>query len=220
MTLDITFHPGTYGDIEPCLRLDHTCTTDRVWQMTIQQRDIGGVKVSFKQEFLPRAVQMTHEPDRRRLNDDPESGRLWVVARRYVPPPPEPEPVPEADDMPPLSPDDEIVLPVPPPKPPVIAYVVARHDEAQEIVWVDDVAVAPEFRRMRVATRLIDGVRQWSREQGAHRMLVAIPTKHVPMMTLVGNLGLTFCGYNDQFFLNHDIAVMFGLRLTRRGRVE
>ncbi len=211
MTLEITFHPGTYGDIEPCYRMDHTTETDRVWQMTIQQNDFGAVAVAFKQEYLPRPVDLTHTADRRRLVDDPDAGRLWVVARRY-----EPEPPP----LPPAEIEDNVIMAAPPPKPPVIGYVVARYDETQEVVWVDDVAVTPEYRRNRVATRLLDGVRQWAREQGAHRMLVAIPTKHVPMMTLAGQLGLTFCGYNDQYFLNHDIAVMFGIRLARRGRVE
>lgn len=209
--LDITFHPGTYADIDPCLRLDHTCTTDRVWQMTIQQNDPGVIGVLFKQEYLPRPVVLTHTPEKRRLHDDPDAGRLWVVARRFEP---EPPPSVEMDET------GMLVAPPPPMKPPVIAYIVARYDESQEVVWVDDVAVTPEYRRCKVATRLMDGARQWAREQGAHRLLVSIPTKHVPMMTLAGQLGMTFCGYNDQYFLNHDIAVIFGLRLARRGRVE
>ena len=217
MTLPLTFHPGTYADIEPCLRLDHTCETDRVWQMTIQQREPGAIAVAFKQEYLPRSVVLTHEPDRRRLYDDTDSGRLWVVARKVEPvAAPEPGIVEELSE----DPAEPLLAPPPPPRPPLIGYIVARYDETQEIVWVDDVAVIPEHRRQKVAARLMDGVRQWAREQGAHRLLVPIPTKHVPMMQLVGGLGLTFCGYNDQYFLNHDIAVMFGLRLTRRGRVE
>lgn len=218
MTIPITFHPGTYADIEPCLRLDHTCETDRVWQMTIQQRDAGAIAVAFKQEYLPRPVVLTHEPDRRRLHDDTDSGKLWVVARQAGPVQmSEPEIIEEQSSG---DPSEPLLPPMPPPRPPVIGYIVARYDETQEIIWVDDIAVAREFRRKKVAARLMDGVRQWAREQGAHRLLVPIPTKHVPMMQLLGGLGLTFCGYNDQYFLNHDIAVMFGLRLTRRGRVE
>lgn len=214
MTLPITFHPGTYADIEPCLRLDHTCETDRVWQMTIQQRDAGTIAVAFKQEYLPRPILLTHEPDRRRLHDDTDAGQLWVVARNLAP-------APQPDAEAPLQDSTEPLLsPPPPPRPPVIGYIVARYDETQEIVWVDDITVTREYRRQRVAARLMDGVRQWAREQGAHRLLVPLSTKHVPMIQLVSAAGLQFCGYNDQYFLNHDIAVMFGLRLTRRGRVE
>jgi GNAT superfamily N-acetyltransferase len=191
--------------------------------MTIQQGEPGTIGISFKQEFLPRPVLLTHQPDRRRLHDDPDAGRLWVVARQReaTEQPPDPEPVdPEDYEQPESDLIDAPIMPAPPPKPPVIAYVVARYDETQDVVWVDDIAVAREFRRRKVAERLLDGARQWAREQGAHRLLVAVPTKHVPMMQLLGGLGLTFCGYNDQYFVNHDIAVMFGLRLTRRGRVE
>jgi GNAT superfamily N-acetyltransferase len=226
MTLEITFHPGTYADIETCLTLDHTCETDRVWQMTLPHGDLNVYGVTFKQEFLPRPVELTHQIARHRLYDNPDSGRLWVVARKYEPVPdlslePEPLPVPVEYGSDYDSDNPELVLPPPPPpRPPGIGYVVARYDDSQEIVWIDDLAVAPALRRKRVATRLVDGVRQWAREQGAHHLLVALPTKHVPMIQLVTALGLRFCGYSDHYFPNHDIAVFFGLRLARRGRVE
>lgn len=220
MTLELTFHPGTYADVETCLSMGHTCETDRVWQMTLPHDDPNIYGVTFKQEYLPRPVELTHEIDRRRLYDNPDAGRLWVVARKYEPMPevlPDPEPVEVEYD--PDYPD--LILPPPPPlRPPGIGYVVARYDDSQEIVWIDDVAVAPALRRKRVATRLVDGVRQWARQQGAHHLLIALPTKHVPMIQLVTALGLRFCGYSDHYFPNHDIAVFFGLRLTRRGRVE
>lgn len=226
MTLEITFHPGTYADIETCLAIDHTCETDRVWQMTLPHGDPGVYGVTFKQEYLPRPVKLTHPVARHRLYDDPDAGRLWVVARKYepgpeaqvapapLPEPAEPEGVHAADNP------DSRMPPPPPLRPPGIGYVVARYDDSQEIVWIDDLAVTPALRRKRVATRLVDGVRQWAREQGAHHLLVALPTKHVPMIQLVTALGLRFCGYSDHYFPNHDIAVFFGLRLTRRGRVE
>ncbi|OQY83474.1 MAG: hypothetical protein B6D42_07530 [Anaerolineae bacterium UTCFX5] len=224
MTVEITFHPGTYADIETCLTMDHTCETDRVWQMTLPHDDPSVYGVTFKQEFLPRPVELTHHVARHRLYDNPDAGRLWVVARKY-----EPEPEALAGQASNATPGEfegdpdtsGLTMPPPPPlRPPGIGYVVARYDDSQEIVWIDDLAVTPALRRKRVATRLVDGVRQWAREQGAHHLMVALPTKHVPMIQLVTAQGLRFCGYSDHYFPNHDIAVFFGLRLARRGRVE
>ncbi|NOG48264.1 MAG: hypothetical protein HND48_01545 [Chloroflexi bacterium] len=142
MTVEITFHPGTYADIETCLTMDHTCETDRVWQMTLPHDDPSVYGVTFKQEFLPRPVELTHHVARHRLYDNPDAGRLWVVARKY-----EPEPEALAGQASNAAPGEfegdpdtsGLTMPPPPPlRPPGIGYVVARYDDSQEIVWIDD----------------------------------------------------------------------------------
>lgn len=214
MTPRLTFRPGTSVDVDACLALDHTCESDSVWQMTLSAPDpTQRVEVGFRAEKLPRSVVLTHAPNPRRLHDDPDLGRLFVVARPYV----EPVPVEPVD---PESPDAPLTLPPPPPRPPIVGYVVAHYDEYRGIAWLDDVCVAQALRRQRVGLQLADGVRMWAKEQGAARLLCAVPTKHAPMVALCQRLGMAFCGYNDQFFLNHDIAVLFGLRLSRPQRAE
>jgi GNAT superfamily N-acetyltransferase len=214
MSIRLTFRPGTSVDVETCLALDHTCESDRVWQMTLSAAEpFQHIQVGFRAEALPRPITLTHTPDPRRLHDDPDIGRLFVVARPYVPPPP-------IQTIEPESPDAPLVLPPPPPRPPIIGYVVAHYDELRGLAWLDDLCVARELRRQQVAAQMADGVRLWAREQGAARLLCAVPTKHAPMIALCQRMGMAFCGYNDQFFLNHDIAVLFSLRLGKGRRAE
>jgi GNAT superfamily N-acetyltransferase len=214
MPISLSFRPGTQVDVGACLALDHECQTDRVWQMTLNAADLNQqVQVGFRVETLPRSITLTHAPDPRRLHDDPDLGRLFVVARPDLPPVP-------VEPIAPESPDAPLVLPPPPPRLPILGYVVAHYDEWRGLAWVDDVCVAPNARRQRAALQMVNGVRQWAQEQGAARLLCAVPTKHAPMIALCQKIGMRFCGYNDQFFANHDIAVLFGLRIARARRVE
>lgn len=214
MSISLSFRPGTSVDVEACVALSHICETDRVWQMTLNAADpTQQIQVGFRVEKLPRNITLTYPVDPRHLHDDPDTGRLFVVARPYV----APQPITPID---PESPDVPLTLPPPPPRPPIIGYVVAHYDAIHRLAWLDDVCVAEQYRRQKIAARLVDGVTQWAREEGATRFLTAIPTKHAPMMALCQGMGMTFCGYNDQFFLNHDIAVLFGLSLSRTRRVE
>jgi GNAT superfamily N-acetyltransferase len=214
MSIHLSFRPGTSVDVDACLALNHQCESDRVWQMTLNATDpTQQVQIGFRVEKLPRTISLIHIPDRRRLHDDPDLGRLFVVARPYIAVQPH---IP----IDPESPDAPLTLPPPPPRQPIIGYVVAHYDEMRGLAWLDDVCVSEVHRRQKIAAQLVDGVRLWAREQGATRLLTAIPTKHAPMIALCQGIGMIFCGYNDQFFPNHDIAILFGLRLSRARRVE
>lgn len=213
MSISLVFRPGSSVDVDACLNLSHSCDSAHVWQMTLNATDpTHSIQVGFRVEKLPRTITITHPTDARLLYDDPDTGRLFVVARPYVPP----QPIVPID---PESPDAPLSLPPPPPRPPLIGYVVAHYDEIGSLAWLDDVCVDEPYRRQGIAAQLVDGVRVWAKEQGATRLLTAIPTKHAPMIALCQRLGMTFCGYNDQFFPNHDIAVLFSLRLARLRRI-
>lgn len=209
MSLQLSFRPGAADDVPACLALDHTCESDSVWQMTLNTAEHGQTQVTFKREHLPRLITLKHMIEPARLKDDLDAGLLWAVA------------VPEEGMSQSTTAEitDGMIEAPSAPSRPILGYVVARFEDSQSVVWIDDLIVTREARRKRAGTRLLDGVRVWAREQGAHSLMVALPTKHAPMIQLVQGFGLTFCGYNDLYFKNHDIAVVFGMRITRRDRV-
>lgn len=205
---------GSSADVDACLALNHTCETDSVWHMTLNAPDPNRqVEIGFRVEKLPRKIILTHTPSLRHAQNFSDPHRLFMVVRPHVAPQPVMPVEPDAAEAPQPP-------PALPPRPPIIGYVIAHYDEVHRTVWVDDVCVADSVRRQKVARNLVDGVRLWADEKKAVGLLTAVTTKHAPMIALCQRVGMTFCGYNDRLFLNHDIAVLFALRLSRVRRVE
>jgi len=91
----------------------------------------------------------------------------------------------------------------------VRGYVDCLAQKWQEIVWVANLAVDREFRRRGIGSALMRLARQWARDQGLHGLLVEATTKSYPALRFFEKLGFQFCGYNDHYYLNQDIALFF-----------
>jgi GNAT superfamily N-acetyltransferase len=76
--------------------------------------------------------------------------------------------------------------------------------------WLTDVVVAPRFRRQGIGMALILTAQSWAVERKDNRMLLEMTTKNNPAICLARKLGYEFCGYNDLYFENQDIALFFG----------
>lgn len=114
----------------------------------------------------------------------------------------------------------EIVAPAPVPQTAplnqqqfILAYLTMRYDPARRTAWVHDIVVDADLRRGRIGSRLLRAARRWAMEHDAARLMVEIPTRNYPAIALCLANGLTYCGYNDLYFENHDIAVFFGAEL-------
>jgi ribosomal protein S18 acetylase RimI-like enzyme len=54
---------------------------------------------------------------------------------------------------------------------------------------------------------------QWARKQGALTILAETTTKNYPALCFYQKLGFQFCGFNDHYYANQDIALFFALGL-------
>jgi ribosomal protein S18 acetylase RimI-like enzyme len=75
--------------------------------------------------------------------------------------------------------------------------------------WVDNLAVATSHRRQGIGSALLEKGAEWAREQGLRSVMLEIQTKNYPAICLCQRNGFTFCGYNDQYYTNQDIALFF-----------
>jgi ribosomal protein S18 acetylase RimI-like enzyme len=91
----------------------------------------------------------------------------------------------------------------------VRGYVDALALPWQGMVWMANLAVERGYRRQRVGTALIRHVRQWAREQGLQMILAEATTKNYPALSFYQKLGFQFCGFNDHYYANQDIALFF-----------
>lgn len=92
-------------------------------------------------------------------------------------------------------------------------YLTMRFDPIYSIALVQDIVIDRDFRRCGIGTRLLNIARRRAAEYQAQRLLVEIQTKNYPGIQFCQASGLTFCGFNDQYFPQHDIAVFFGQSL-------
>jgi ribosomal protein S18 acetylase RimI-like enzyme len=49
----------------------------------------------------------------------------------------------------------------------------------------------------------------WANAHNVDRIIAETQTKNYPAICLYQHLGYSFCGFNDRYFLNQDIAVFF-----------
>jgi GNAT superfamily N-acetyltransferase len=98
-------------------------------------------------------------------------------------------------------------------QPEIMGYLTMRNDSVYHCARVTDLVVSRPYRQRRIATRLLNIARQWAREHHLSRMTIEIQTKNYPGITFCQQHGFAFCGFNDQYFPNQDIAVFFSQSL-------
>jgi len=91
----------------------------------------------------------------------------------------------------------------------IAGYVVMRRDPTSEIGEIIECAVPTPFRRSGVGKRLIGITQNWAREHHLKRIQAAVRTINVPAIDFFQDVGFTFCGFNDHYFPNRDIALFF-----------
>ncbi len=171
---------GSEHDIPDCLALDHSYTTDIVWQMSVS--DAAGWDISFKPQRLPRTLETHFVPDEARLQAA-------------------------------LPPDQCFLVAIAKPEPILLGYLTLRANLPHRIALVQDIVVSRPYRRAKIGTRLLSAARQWAKEHQLNTLCAENQTKNYPATQFLQSAGLHFCGYNDHYFPDQDIAVFFSQSL-------
>ncbi len=95
----------------------------------------------------------------------------------------------------------------------ITGYLTMAVREWHKTGWVADLVVAPEYRRRGIAAQLLQASRAWAHRAGLRRLIVETQTKNYPAICLLERQGFSFCGYNDRYYVNQDIAIFFVLNL-------
>ncbi len=177
--ITLTIRSAMPSDYEACLALDHSVSTETVWQMVLDD-EAEGLQVTFRPVRLPRSMKVLY----------PRSGELllqsWRLHAAFL--------VAEWEHR-------------------VVGYASVREETSQETAWVSDLAVDHPYRLRRVGTALLGAARKWAIERNLRRLIVETQTKNYPAIRFLQKRGLSFCGYNDLYYPNQDIAVFFGQTL-------
>ena len=167
--------PATLADLNACLLLDHSCVTDHVWQMKVEELE-SQVSVTFHTVRLPRRMRADYPRNLEQLVEDWQRGEGFLVA--------------EVDSE-------------------VHGYIDLLSRPWQRMGWVAHMAVDRAHRRQGVGRALMRHARKWAREHGLQMIMAEATTKNYPALCFYQNLGFQFCGFNDHYYTNQDIALFF-----------
>lgn len=94
-----------------------------------------------------------------------------------------------------------------------IGYIGLSGQFAPKTAWITDCAVREDVRRQGIGTALILAAQEWASENGFRRTILEMQSKNHPAIQMARKLGYEFCGYNDHYFANQDIALFFSRTL-------
>lgn len=171
------------ADLPSLLAIDHSFTTEFVWQMEIQETS-REVNLTFRELKLPRVVRHNYPRDHQNLVED------WLERWGIL-----------------------VAIHGTDPEKPPTGYATISRGAAPNIAVITDMAVAAPMRRKGLAAALVLSAEDWAHQKGCSQIILEMQSKNVPAIRLARKLGYDFCGFSDRHFPNKDIAVFFGKSL-------
>lgn len=95
----------------------------------------------------------------------------------------------------------------------LVAYVTLETKTLPKTARVCDLVVTPEVRRNGVGATMIAACEDWTAKKRLERVLIEIPMRNFPMISLALKCGYEQCGFLDQYFSNGDPVLFFEKRL-------
>jgi len=183
------------SDLNACLTLDANSQTDHVWQMDAREEG-DGMTIRFHTVRLPRVMRVAYPRQRDDLLTCWQNGSTVLVAsdRRA------PEPVPEDET-------EKVEMPR------VFGYCQLDPAPWQQAGWISHLIVDRRYRRRGIGVAMLKAAQTWGHQQGLRRLMIAVQTKNYPGISFCERQGFVFCGFNDHYFVNRDIALFFSLKI-------
>jgi ribosomal protein S18 acetylase RimI-like enzyme len=91
----------------------------------------------------------------------------------------------------------------------VLGYLTMWNDQMHDLGHIQNIVVDFPFQRHRIGHRLHAVARKWAEEQGLPRLMAEVRTQNYPGIAFCQQMGMHFCGFNDHYLRDQDIAVFF-----------
>jgi ribosomal protein S18 acetylase RimI-like enzyme len=75
--------------------------------------------------------------------------------------------------------------------------------------WLLVMSVKKSYRRQGIGSALIFAFQDWCRKNEVKKIILEMQSKNFPAIRFAQKFGYEFCGYNDHYFSNQDIALFF-----------
>ncbi len=90
-----------------------------------------------------------------------------------------------------------------------VGYISLLERGTASVVWITDLVVDAAFRRKGVGAVLLAAGQDWAASRSHRRLILEMQAKNLPAIRLAQKLGYEFCGYNDHYYINQDVALFF-----------
>ena len=77
------------------------------------------------------------------------------------------------------------------------------------MVGITDLVVDVANRRKGVGTALLAAGQDWAASRSHRRLILELQAKNLPAIRFAQKFGYEFCGYNDHYYINQDVAIFF-----------
>jgi len=91
----------------------------------------------------------------------------------------------------------------------VCGYLGLMLEIAPLTTWVTDLVISRPMRRKGIGSALVLASMAWGLQHESYRVVLEMQPKNYPAICMAKKLGFEFCGYNDRYYPNHDIALFF-----------
>jgi ribosomal protein S18 acetylase RimI-like enzyme len=91
----------------------------------------------------------------------------------------------------------------------ILGYINMRIGADRTKAWVYDLAVGKPFRHRRIGSALLEQASRWARLHHVNHLTMEMQTKNYPGIQFAQAHGFVFCGFNDHYYANQDIALFF-----------
>ncbi len=76
-------------------------------------------------------------------------------------------------------------------------------------LWITNLAIGQPYRRQGFGTHLIKSAIRWALAHNLRQLTIETQTKNYPAISFAQKHGFQFCGYNECYYPNGDIALFF-----------
>ena len=93
-------------------------------------------------------------------------------------------------------------------------FLIVDRGTTQNAAVITDFAVERTMRRKGIATAMLVSAREWAMRAGLHRVIIVTQSRNYPAICFCRRNGYVYCGYNDNYYSNQDIAIFFSMKLS------
>lgn len=91
----------------------------------------------------------------------------------------------------------------------IIGFLDAQPQPWQNLLWISNLVIHQHYRRQGFGTRLLKAATRWALDHNLGQLMLEVQTKNYPAICFAQKHGSQFCGYNERYYPNGDIALFF-----------